>query len=159
MAESVEGAVRDESRADNEDPPLASSSVECVLSTSFGLVPGSSSCICRGCYLNCLSLETSAFFGGVGEAINPCLHLVDENGANVVNVSASRVGRIHESIWKQAVGKRYVICELSELNINMKKFLFRAVMKFLKLMNVNAGTRNQHLILQQMIMNLWILKS
>lgn len=84
------------------------SSVDVALSVNFGRKPGSSSCICKGCYNNCLVLQAAAFGENIGDATNPCCHLVDENGVNIVNKSASRFGRISLLILNQVLGTRFV---------------------------------------------------
>lgn len=88
----------------NENAPA----VEVVISKTFGLKPGSRSCPCRGCYLNCLYLEAAAYGQKVENANNACDHLVNDNGVNVMNKNASRLGRIPVTIWKQALGIEYV---------------------------------------------------
>lgn len=68
---------------------LGESPVE-TLADTFGLKLGDSSCICRGCYLNCLSIDLLK----PQEANEPCAYLVDKYDKCVVNTAASRSGRI-----------------------------------------------------------------
>lgn len=95
--------------------------LEKCFSKNFGQQPGTRSCLCRGCYLNCLELE-ELFIGEpehkrmhmhfhkdlYAEPTNACVHLVGENGETVVNRPASRLGRINPLIVRQVLGLRYV---------------------------------------------------
>lgn len=61
-----------------------------TLASTFGLKLGERSCICRGCYLNCLSIDCST----PQDATHPCAYLVNEFDRCIVNTAASRAGRI-----------------------------------------------------------------
>lgn len=96
--------------------------VEKCFQKNFGQRPGSRSCMCRGCYLNCLRLEElmigetqmrrmciMANMDLIEEPKNACHHLVNKEGVHIVNIEASRLGRINSSIVKQVLGLRLVL--------------------------------------------------
>lgn len=61
-----------------------------TLAATFNLKLGGRSCICRGCYLNCLSIDLSH----PEEANQPCAYLVNDLDRCIINEAASRAGRI-----------------------------------------------------------------
>lgn len=71
-----------------------------TLAATFGLKLGGRSCICRGCYLNCLSIDLSE----PEEANQACAYKVDESGRCSINTEASRAGRIPKFLLEQFGG-------------------------------------------------------